>query len=271
MAAKRICSIEGCGKEHYARGWCSIHYHRHRLHGDPLAYKIPKPKPCSVGGCDKIAKARGLCDKHYQRLVKHGSPELGAFKPKGVCSYPGCDKPHLSLGYCSKHLARWQSKGDPSIGRAPAKKLGLKFVYEQAVSFEGEECLLWPYGISSNGYGAVDIDNRKRGAHVVVCELVHGPKPEPRHEVAHSCGVRACCNPAHLRWASRSNNHADKVRHGTAQRGAKQNKAKLTEEQVREIRALEGQLSVYKTAKRFGVNPWTISNIWARQIWAWLE
>lgn len=270
MASTRICSVEGCGKEHYARGWCSIHYHRHRLHGDPLAYKIPKPKPCSVDGCDKIAKARGLCDKHYQRLVKHGSPELGAFRPKGNCSYPGCGKPHRSRGYCDMHLARLQKKGDPSIGRVHRRK-ALNFVRDHVLSHDGDECLIWPFGKTAAGYGAIYIDGRQRGAHAYVCELAHGAKPQAKFEVAHNCGVRDCCNPRHLRWASRSDNHADKVRHGTAQRGVKQNKAKLTEEQVREIRALEGQLSVYKTAKRFGVNPWTISNIWARQIWAWLE
>lgn len=35
MTAKRICSIDGCGKPHYGRGWCSAHYQRWRLHGGP--------------------------------------------------------------------------------------------------------------------------------------------------------------------------------------------------------------------------------------------
>jgi hypothetical protein len=37
MADSRICSVEGCGKKHKARGLCNAHYHRHARHNDPLA------------------------------------------------------------------------------------------------------------------------------------------------------------------------------------------------------------------------------------------
>ena len=33
---RRTCSIEGCSKVHYGRGWCAAHYMRWRVHGDPL-------------------------------------------------------------------------------------------------------------------------------------------------------------------------------------------------------------------------------------------
>lgn len=33
--ANGTCSIDGCEKRHYARGWCSTHYDRWRRHGDP--------------------------------------------------------------------------------------------------------------------------------------------------------------------------------------------------------------------------------------------
>ena len=33
----RVCSAEGCGRPHLARGWCSNHYERWRLYGDALA------------------------------------------------------------------------------------------------------------------------------------------------------------------------------------------------------------------------------------------
>ena len=42
--AKRICSIEGCGKRHYARGWCDAHYRRWKRNGDPLGGKAAPAK-----------------------------------------------------------------------------------------------------------------------------------------------------------------------------------------------------------------------------------
>lgn len=37
---QRKCSIEGCEREHYGKGFCSAHYKRNRRHGDPLAGRI---------------------------------------------------------------------------------------------------------------------------------------------------------------------------------------------------------------------------------------
>ena len=41
----RVCSIEGCGKPHMARGWCSRHYHLWRNRGDPLAPPLQFTSP----------------------------------------------------------------------------------------------------------------------------------------------------------------------------------------------------------------------------------
>lgn len=36
MSITKICSIEECKREVYARGWCSVHYQRWSRWGDPL-------------------------------------------------------------------------------------------------------------------------------------------------------------------------------------------------------------------------------------------
>lgn len=41
----RTCSIEGCNRQHLARGWCRAHYLRWFRHGDPLAGGTPYGEP----------------------------------------------------------------------------------------------------------------------------------------------------------------------------------------------------------------------------------
>ena len=99
------------------------------------------------------------------------------------------------------------------------------------VSFEGEECLIWPFN-KQNGYaGCISADGRRQYACRVMCKLAHGPAPTPKHEVAHSCGKgdEACINPKHLRWATSAENGADRKLH-TLQRKALQPKEERHQE-----------------------------------------
>lgn len=32
--AQRICTVEGCGKKHFGKGWCGMHYYRWYRYGD---------------------------------------------------------------------------------------------------------------------------------------------------------------------------------------------------------------------------------------------
>lgn len=42
---KAICSIDGCNAVALCRGWCSRHYERWKLHGDPLAGRTREGEP----------------------------------------------------------------------------------------------------------------------------------------------------------------------------------------------------------------------------------
>lgn len=81
MATMRVCSIDGCEKKHYGRGWCSAHYQRWMRHGDPLAGTpsrgVRVPDVCKIEECNKEFHAMGLCRNHYERWRGWGDPLAG--------------------------------------------------------------------------------------------------------------------------------------------------------------------------------------------------
>lgn len=81
---RKQCSIDGCGRDHFARGWCQRHYQRWTRTGDPQA--------------DRPIRNYG------QRK----------------CAVPNCNRRHDQNGYCMAHRRRWQRNGDP----APAQPIG---------------------------------------------------------------------------------------------------------------------------------------------------
>lgn len=113
---KGPCSVDGCQKAQQARGLCSMHYQRNRLHGtteDPA--RINWGRACSVADCDRESKARGLCSTHYMRWRAHGNPGSAAIRVRrydGPCSVDQCTTPARELGLCKMHAARVKRHGD---------------------------------------------------------------------------------------------------------------------------------------------------------------
>ncbi|HBR26853.1 MAG TPA: hypothetical protein DD732_07460 [Rhizobiales bacterium] len=122
--------------------------------------------------------------------------------------------------------------------------------------------------INPNGYHNVTIGRTTYNIGALVCLAFHGEKPTPKHEVAHWDNDRTNNVPSNVRWATRKENHADKIRHGTCQRGSNSGHAKLTEDAVVHIRRL-ASLGVNKNsiALRYGVSVSLIFQISARSIW----
>lgn len=102
--------------------------------------------------------------------------------------------------------------------------------------------------------------------HQLVCEAFHGPRPTPRHEVAHWDGNPANNHASNLRWATHRENEADRVRHGRTN-------AVLGADDVREIRAMhaEGGWTLDDLADIFSVHRTTVWLIIRRETWAWLD
>jgi hypothetical protein len=106
--------------------------------------------------------------------------------------------------------------------------------------------------------------------HRLVLETFVGPCPEGM-ECCHNDGNPSNNQLDNLRWDTRQGNNDDRVKHGSS-KGERNPKAKLTEDDVREIRRLLvrgwGQP---KIAVRFKVTSNTISAINRGHIWRFIE
>ncbi len=192
--------------------------------------------------------------------------------PIKVCSLDGCSKPHQARGWCRKHYHRWRSTGDPLKTKSTPWGEAKHYLQEIVIPYQGNDCLTWPYG-RCQSYGQTRVHGKTAFAHRVVCEAVYGPPPTPEHHAAHSCGKGSsgCVNPNHLRWATVVENHADKLEHGTHNRGERHPLAKLTESNVHEIRSLRGKATQVELGLRYGVARSIISRIQTGKRWSWLE
>ncbi len=240
---------------------------------------MPKSRICSIDGCGKPSKTRGLCSMHYERLRKHGDTnKVHHFPPHQKCSVPECAARARTKGFCTKHHHRWSRYGDPNKQLRVTNGEALNFALKTAPAHVGEDCLIWPFAKGNKlGHGRVDIitDGKKVGhnASRVVCRVAHGEPPTPRHHAAHKCNVPSCVAPAHLYWATPSENERDKIANGTSNRGERCGSAKLTEKDVHHIRQTrrESGLQYKQIAERFDVTESAIRSICHRRTWAWLE
>lgn len=193
-----------------------------------------RPVPCSIEGCDKPKRVRGWCGMHYQRWSKHGDPTPPGFRdktPKGA-------------------LDAWVTR---------------------ALESQTDECMPWPFAFNpKTGYGVMRYKGTHTSAHRVVLMLATSQDGTGLH-ASHAPGIchnRLCCNPRHLRWATPSENQADKVTDGTTYRGERHYSSKLTELDVLAIRA---DTRPHKTiAADYGVSQQTVKDTQAGLRWTWL-
>lgn len=193
-----------------------------------------------------------------------------------ICSIEGCGKKACNgRGWCWAHYDKWRVYGDPNVGISRGFLRGTTGAFfNTAKSYEGDECLIWPYAKGSGGYAVVCIGGKTLLAHILMCEHANGPKPTSEHEAAHSCGkgYLGCIAKRHLRWATSKENNADKKIHGTQVLGERHHKAKLTERDVRGIRLLgdEGRTYVY-IANLYGISESQAALVVKRKSWSWLD
>lgn len=128
-------------------------------------------------------------------------------------------------------------------------------------------------------YNICDAAGHKRPvpAHRLVAEAFIGPRPSPKHEVAHDNGSRLSNHYSNLRWATRKENDEDTVVHGTARIGARNGRAKLSDQDVLNIRRRYMRIKlrqdntlVSDLARSYGLHHATLIHVATGKSWAHL-
>lgn len=208
---------------------------------------------CSIPECGKPHHGKGLCSRHYN-LQKWKSDD------ERKCSILGCSGKFIAKGLCNKHYMLLRTTGAPYSPLHALMDSQAAFV-ANAASAQTDSCIIWPWGKNSNGYPA---GPRRIPAHRLVCTIAHG-QAFPGAHACHSCDTPACINQKHLRWGTTRENQQDSVKRNRSARGERSANAKLTEAQVKQIRAVEGSNS--SIAKRFGVSIQTVQGIRHHRKW----
>lgn len=128
----------------------------------------------------------------------------------------------------------------------------------------GEPDVCWPWlgCVDKAGYGHFRLDTRTSGrAHRVAWELTNDRSLKGLDGL-HSCDVRHCCNPLHIRPGTQADNNADMRLRGRQW-------SKLTTDQVRELRRQHAAgVKPRVLQELFGIKAVQVWRIAKRQRWA---
>jgi len=140
-----------------------------------------------------------------------------------------------------------------------------------------DTCWFWTGACDRHGYGRFSLSEssefyeeagmRQVGAHQFSLAMALGRWPQP--QTLHHCDVRNCVRPDHLYEGSLLDNTRDRHARGPTTRGEAYEKARLTVQDVRDMRAGEKTAEVVATKR--GVQVQTARHARDRISWRWLD
>lgn len=114
-----------------------------------------------------------------------------------------------------------------------------EYLVRMVQSHDSDECLMWPFDRTSDGYGYLlsPTEKKKVVAHRLAFRVAYGRLPEPLG--CHSCDNPPCFNPRHIFEGSNLDNHKDAAVKGRRPRqdGEHNGNSVLTPEMVTRLRA----------------------------------
>lgn len=150
----------------------------------------------------------------------------------------------------------------------------LAFWQKITITADVTRCWLWQWGLNDAGYGRVRIDWNEYRSHRLAYFIFYGVDPGEL-DVLHDCDNPPCCNPHHLFKGTPEDNARDREKKGRGNQpqGEKNASAKLTADEVREIRQLyaAGGETHHSLAARFDTPHQNIGGIIRRIYWKHIE
>jgi len=129
-----------------------------------------------------------------------------------------------------------------------------------------DNCWNWT-AAKIKGYGTFGIDGKNYRAHRYSYELANGPIPTGMH-VLHHCDNPRCVRGSHLFLGTDKDNMADASNKGRVAKGEKHGMAKLTEEDVKQIRIdYANGITGVSLAEKYSVSKSLISFVILRKRW----
>lgn len=172
-----------CPNGHYAKGFCSLHYQRFTIHGNPLVtlIAVDHPDTCSVDGCDEPYDSAGLCHRHYNRAWLHSGDPHGGTR----------------IDDTDERLRRRTVEG-------PIPEQFYNPITDAYNGVPPCPCRDWT-STTLYGYGVLSADGHVRRVHRVTYEQANGPIPDGLH-LDHLCRRTICCEPRHMEPVTPSEN-----------------------------------------------------------------
>lgn len=130
-----------------------------------------------------------------------------------------------------------------------------------------DDCIPTALGKTGDGYGQFRVKGVAFLAHRLAYMLAYGPIPDGL-VVRHACDNPACVNPSHLELGTHGDNAKDRATRGRGARGERHGNAKLTAQQVRDIRDKRAAgVKLKPLAQEYGVHISLISQIANGKMW----
>lgn len=172
-----------------------------------------------------------------------------------------------------------KEEGKDNLPRGTKVYRSKEYIEENSIPEPNSGCWIWLGTVDGKGYGVTA--GKKRYGHQIASRYSYDAyKGSPDGmQVCHKCDNPPCVNPDHLFLGTAKDNYDDMVRKGRKVvvyvRGERHGKSKLTEDDVRWIRANYEPFVRGKTcnalAKKLGVHERTVDSVIRGHSWGHLK